>query len=300
MEQQGTGHSEQYFGDYRDFWWNKGFLDLMAERLDLKRFQKLLDVGAGKCHWSRLLVPYLKAPAAITAVDAEEKWTQNDPEVNAIFEHEGATLKRVKAKGHQLPFEDNSFDMVTCQTLLIHVPNPQQVLHEMKRVLKPGGILLCVEPNNMVQTLIKNSLTADDPIQEVTDHVKYALICERGKKKLGYGDNSIGDLLPGMFAKEGLQEIEVRLSDKAIAMYPPYDKEEQEATLKQWARSSRWELEGVPEKAYFEAFGDRYLDFYDYFHRKYRNAGKELLHSLEQEQYHTAGGALMYLVSGIK
>jgi len=38
-----------------------------------------------------------------------------------------------------LPFDDNRFDAVICGYGIIHVPDPAQVLSEMKRVLKPGG-----------------------------------------------------------------------------------------------------------------------------------------------------------------
>jgi ubiquinone/menaquinone biosynthesis C-methylase UbiE len=40
-----------------------------------------------------------------------------------------------QAHGTKLPFDANSFDAVTCQTVLIHVEDPVKVLLEMKRVL---------------------------------------------------------------------------------------------------------------------------------------------------------------------
>ena len=40
-----------------------------------------------------------------------------------------------------LPFEDNHFDVAHCHTVLMHVPDTRAVLAEVKRVLKPGGII---------------------------------------------------------------------------------------------------------------------------------------------------------------
>lgn len=295
--QEEQGHSESYFGDYRDFWWNKGFLDLMAQRLNLKQHQSLLDVGCGLCHWSRLLTPYLAENPGIYAVDNDPKWAVADPEVKKDFRKLGAQFSLQAADARTLPFEDDFFDMVTCQTVLIHIKNPAQALSEMKRVLKPGGTILCVEPNNRIQSLIKSSLSADDSVEEILEHVKYALIYEKGKKKRGEGDNSLGDLLPGMFSEAGFRNIEVRLSDKAIAMYPPYLKAEQEATLQQWARVSG---EAADDEVYFKSAGRGYLAFYEMYRRKYSHLGERMAEAIENHTYHAGGGAIMYLVSGTK
>ena len=40
-----------------------------------------------------------------------------------------------------LPFEDDSFDVAHCHALLMHVPGTQATLAEVKRVLKPGGLI---------------------------------------------------------------------------------------------------------------------------------------------------------------
>jgi SAM-dependent methyltransferase len=42
---------------------------------------------------------------------------------------------------HRLPLADNSFDCVFCTGVLEHVRDPWQVVREIKRVLKPGGII---------------------------------------------------------------------------------------------------------------------------------------------------------------
>ncbi len=44
--------------------------------------------------------------------------------------------------GERLPFADASFDTVFCVDVLEHVPKPDLALAEMRRVLKPGGLLL--------------------------------------------------------------------------------------------------------------------------------------------------------------
>jgi ubiquinone/menaquinone biosynthesis C-methylase UbiE len=47
----------------------------------------------------------------------------------------------LKGKGESLPFEDNSFDLITSYQTLEHVDSVSECLREMVRVLKPGGSL---------------------------------------------------------------------------------------------------------------------------------------------------------------
>ena len=44
-----------------------------------------------------------------------------------------------------LPFEDDSFDAAHCHAVLMHVLDTQAVLAEVKRILKPGGIIFSRE-----------------------------------------------------------------------------------------------------------------------------------------------------------
>lgn len=45
------------------------------------------------------------------------------------------------ASAETLPFCDSDFDAVWSITVLEHIPNPERALNEMRRVLKPGGML---------------------------------------------------------------------------------------------------------------------------------------------------------------
>jgi ubiquinone/menaquinone biosynthesis C-methylase UbiE len=46
---------------------------------------------------------------------------------------------------HHLAFDDESFETVVCTFSLCNIPDPQQALGEMRRVLRPGGRLVLVD-----------------------------------------------------------------------------------------------------------------------------------------------------------
>ena len=51
-----------------------------------------------------------------------------------------------QASAYHLPFRDQSFAVVVCTEVLEHTRSPEQVLSELRRILKPGGKLLLSVP----------------------------------------------------------------------------------------------------------------------------------------------------------
>lgn len=45
-----------------------------------------------------------------------------------------------------VPFRDSSVDAVILDTVLEHVPEPHRVISEIHRILRPGGVLVCITP----------------------------------------------------------------------------------------------------------------------------------------------------------
>jgi Methylase involved in ubiquinone/menaquinone biosynthesis len=54
-------------------------------------------------------------------------------------------IKLISADAAQIPLEDQSIDTIVCTYTLCTVPNPEGVLKEMKRILRPGGKFLFSE-----------------------------------------------------------------------------------------------------------------------------------------------------------
>jgi SAM-dependent methyltransferase len=235
----------------------------------------------------------------VVGIDREPKWIAEAIRV-AQREAQGHRFGYQQGIAEELPFDDASFDLVTCQTLLIHVREPRRVIREMLRVLEPGGLLLAAEPNNRGPLLVQSSANADAPIDELLDLVKFELTCERGKAALGEGDNSLGDLLPGLLAEQGAVSIQTFLSDKTAALFPPYDSEEQQALrahLFEQAQRHDWGWSREEARRYFLAGDGSSREFDASWQRRLEENDKAAATVLEGK-YHSAGATILYLVAG--
>ena len=294
------GHSEEYFGDFRDYWYNQDFLELMAKRWELENVNTLLDVGCGQCHWTRLVSQFLEKGAKVTAVDADPKWATENHNLREFFDEREIDFKVKKADVLDLPFADDSFDAVTCQTVLIHLENPLNALREMKRVLKPDGILICAEPNNLMGSVLKDSITSKFETDEIIEWFTFGLIKEKGKINLGKGDNSVGDLLTQFFSQMELMDIKAYLSDKANVIIPPYQTKEIKAMLNFRLANEYEEFMKAETKEQVETFSGKYDAIRQNIEQKSEAYKTELKDAINEQNYYDVSTALMYLVSGRK
>lgn len=297
-------HSAAEFGPQRDFWWHRDFLDLMATRWRLGEATSLADIGCGQGHWSRLLYPYLRPPARLTGIDREPQWAtvaaQNFRQAFPNVAPDLATFATGEAT--KIPLPDNSFDVVTCQTVLMHLAQPLDALREMLRVLRPGGLLVCVEPNNLWNYLNFNSRTAAEDVEVIVRRFEFWLRYHRGMIAAGQGDHTIGDLLPGYFAQLGVSKIAVHQSDRAPSLFPPYTTPGQPAIIEQERQSKLeatgpWNRDEVRRRVLRGGGNEEFFEL----------AFRELTEKFEREQqainagtFHAANGSLFYLVSGRK
>jgi SAM-dependent methyltransferase len=290
-------HSSEYFGDYRDYWWNRDFLAMLATLWDVHANARVLDVGSGLGHWTSTLAGILPSAARFVGVDPEPQWTTEAADRLSPPKFEFHT-----ASAYALPFEQDEFDVATCQTVLIHLSEPQRALQEMLRVLRPGGLILAAEPSNQGGLLTRDSLTADREPGEETRRARFCLLCERGKRRLGEGDSSFGDLLPGVLTSMGVDQVTVRISDKAIPMIPPYETPEAQAMISQihdWIEDGVYIWGKDAARRYFLAGGGAADDFEREWAFLLRLQTQER-DAIEADRFSSAGGSLMYVVWGRK
>ena len=249
-------HSADYFGDTRDFWWNSDFLELMAARWNLGTVRSALDVGCGIGHWGRCLAPLLRTGCTLVGIDREARWVEEATKRSQGIANVIASF--LQAEAERLPFPDNSFDMVTCQTVLIHVKDPLSVIREMLRVLVPGGLIVLAEPNNLATHF--NSIELRRPISDLIGILEFRMICEHGKTDLGEGNNSAGQFVAGWLSELHVSGIESYLSDKTIMLIPPYKSAHESAFIRETEEMSErqfWMWSREDTLRFFMAGGGR-------------------------------------------
>ncbi|WP_034833240.1 class I SAM-dependent methyltransferase [Endozoicomonas numazuensis] len=119
-------------------------------RLKLRNGDKVLDVGCGEGRHS--IAAWLEAKVDVTGLDLCEKdlQTARNKQQEAVDylqgSQEGRSIQFIQGNALELPFEDNTFDKIMCSEVLEHIPDYQGVLAEIKRVLKPDGLLAVSVP----------------------------------------------------------------------------------------------------------------------------------------------------------
>ena len=99
----------------------------------------LLDVGCGPATVTADLAG-LVAPGRVVGLDAAPAAIEA-ARATLIERHLTDAVELTSGDVHDLPFADNSFDVVHAHQLLQHVADPVHALEEIRRVTRPGGLV---------------------------------------------------------------------------------------------------------------------------------------------------------------
>lgn len=107
--------------------------ELLCETVDLRSTDKVLDVAAGN---GNATLAAARRFADVTSTDYVEALLERCRE-RADADRLTVTYRRADAE--ELPFEDNSFDVVMSTFGVMFTPNQEQAADELIRVCRPGG-----------------------------------------------------------------------------------------------------------------------------------------------------------------
>ncbi len=123
------------------FWHTRRFKNISQMIEPVKG--EVLDIGSADGTFTKIIADYSKTKKVI-GIDILE----NSVKYARKRFKKDKRMRFLVADAHQLPFKDKRFQAVFCLEALEHIYNPQKVLSEIKRVLKPGGYLIILVPTN--------------------------------------------------------------------------------------------------------------------------------------------------------
>ena len=114
-----------------DYWYltptNYSMYKMMKNYLGDKKYQRVLDLGAGSLAFKQLVNEYVQEYVALDI--------QKDSSIDLV------------GNGANLPIKGSIFDLVICSAVLEHAQRPDRIIKEIYRVLEPSGEAILTVPH---------------------------------------------------------------------------------------------------------------------------------------------------------
>ena len=120
--------------------------DKIIERSGIKPGMTVMELGCGNGAFIPFIARVVGEAGKVYAVDIQPAMLRQLENKLSKAENQDITNVELKRAGaYDLPFEDGSLNLVYMVTVLQEIPDRGRALREIRRVLKPGGILAVTE-----------------------------------------------------------------------------------------------------------------------------------------------------------
>lgn len=118
----------------------------LIERGGIKKGMQVLDLGCGPGAFTPFIARAVGEKGKVYAFDIQaDMLKQLERKLARPENRDIKNIKLIEGNAYELPFDDGSLDLVNMVTVLPEIPDRNRALHEIKRVLKPGGLLAVTE-----------------------------------------------------------------------------------------------------------------------------------------------------------
>lgn len=117
--------------------------DVFLKLLSNISYNKTLDIGCGKGYWDYLLIKNNLVKSEVVGIDIF-----NDFQIDELKSlNSNLNVQFSKIENYEIPYTDNSFDLVYSMDVIEHIEDDIASLKEHIRVTKKGGTILIGTPN---------------------------------------------------------------------------------------------------------------------------------------------------------
>ena len=118
----------------------------LIERSGIKKGMQVLDLGCGSGAFTPFIARVVGEKGKVYALDIQaDMLKQLERKLSKPENRDIKNIKLIEGNAYELPFEDNSLDLVNMVTVLQEIPDRNRALQEVKRVLKRGGFFAVTE-----------------------------------------------------------------------------------------------------------------------------------------------------------
>ena len=122
---------------------HKAWRNFTMRKMQVQPGQTAIDLCCGTCDWTIALAQASETGQVIGLDFSQNMLNFGHKKINQLGLQQQITL--INGNAMAIPFPDNQFDYATIGFGLRNVPDLDQVLSEMRRVVKPGGKVVCLE-----------------------------------------------------------------------------------------------------------------------------------------------------------
>ncbi len=151
--------------------------DKIIKRSGIEPGMKVLEIGCGSGAFTTFVARALGNGGKVYALDIQPAMLkQLEKKLAKPGNQDIKNIKLIQASAYNLPLENNSLDLVYMITVLQEIPDRQKALAEIKRVLKPEGILAVTEflpdPDYpFISTVVKQGVGAGFVLDKISGNV---------------------------------------------------------------------------------------------------------------------------------
>jgi 2-polyprenyl-3-methyl-5-hydroxy-6-metoxy-1,4-benzoquinol methylase len=172
-------------------------------------YGSVLDVGCAE----GMMTSFISAQ---TYID-KQRIVGVDPSLDLITfaNHWKLPIHYIQSVGEYLPFKDDLFDCVVAAELIEHVPDPDALVEECRRVLKPMGILIMTTPLDEDKWRVTATLPNVLHLRSYTEKQMEELLSRHGFKTITARSGILGDIFKyPYYTLEGWKEkiVQTRLT----------------------------------------------------------------------------------------